>query len=361
MSDAVLRAVSDLLGETVRDPAALSYEGARCLVTRLTRPDGSTVVAKSWPAPRGPIVRERVVLEALAATAAADLVPRVVAADADGSLLVTTDLLFAPEERLGEILEGDDRERAEDALLAHARALGRVHAATRGATALALAQRLSDARPFDESRHVVHDLDAHLAHLPERLREAGAGDDARGLDDEIRAARELLAHPGAHIAVAHGDATPANCCVRGGTALLYDWETAAARHALVDGSYARLRYVQSVWAHEIPAHVRWRAARAYRAELPWPDGELDPGETAAGAAWCAGLLAALPRLSGNDVRWGRTTMRQRVATAVERLAELCDETGCMPLTGAAARAAHAGLCRAWPAEHTALPVHRAWR
>jgi hypothetical protein len=360
VSDELIRAVSDLLGESVRDPEPLSYEGARCLVARLTRLDGSTIVVKSWPGTRGPLVRERVVLQTLAETGAADLVPELLAADAEGALLVMSDLRCAPEERLGEILEGEDRERAEAALVAHARALGRLHAATTGATALALAERLSDARPFDESRHVVHDLDAHLAHLPERLRQAGAEcpDDVLA---EVAAAREILAHPGPHAAVVHGDGTPANCYVRNGTAWLFDWETAAARHALLDGTYARLRYLQSVWAHEIPAHVRWQSGRAYRAELPWADADLAAGEAAACAAWCAGLLARLPRLLETDVRWGRTTMRQRVSTALQRLAEACDDTASMPATGVAARAAHHALCRRWPEDQVTLPVHRAWR
>ena len=39
--------------------------------------------------------------------------------------------------------------------------------------------------------------------------------DADGVEEEVAAARDLLAHPGPHVAIVHGDGTPANAFVRG--------------------------------------------------------------------------------------------------------------------------------------------------
>ena len=359
MNDGIVREVSDLLGVSARDPEVLSYEGARCPVLRLTLTGGSTVVAKRWSGPRGPLVREREALRALARTAATDVVPRILAASKDGALLVVTDLGFAEADRLGEILEGDDPEHAEIALLAHMKALGALHSAGAGQHALSFAERLSAARPFDESHHLVHTLDSHLAALPRRLRELGA--ENLEIDDEIGQAREQLRHPGDLLTITHGDGTPANSCFHHGRAKLFDWETAGPRNALVDGAYARLRYIQSVWAHDIPAAVRHRASDAYRRAVPWSARQLDAAEAAAAAAWCGALLATLPHVAKQDVRWGRTTLRQRIATAVLRLAEVCDETGQLPRVAAAAREAHADARRCWTEEECQLPLHRAWR
>ncbi len=356
---AVADAVSTLLGVSVRDPVRLSYEGARCPVVRLTLTGGSTVIAKRWTGPRGPLVREREALRAMAQSGAADVVPHILAASEDGSLLVVSDLRFDDHARLGEILEGDDPDHAEAALIAHMKTLGRVHAAGAGAPALALAQRLSAARPFEESHHFVHTLDAQLAALPARLRTAGVGD--IDISDEVAAARETLRHPGALLTITHGDATPANACFHGGRGQLFDWETAGPRNALVDGAYAGLRYLQSVWAHEIPAEVRRRAMTAYRDAVPWSASQLRAAEAAAAAAWTGALLATLPRVAQADVRWGRTTLRQRIATAVLRLAEVCDETAYMPRLAVAAHRAHEALRHTWPSTDCTLPPHRAFR
>ena len=72
---------------------------------------------------------------------------------------------------------------------------------------------------------------------------------------------------GPFLAFTHGDPTIGNVFIRDGEARLIDLETGEFRHALVDGSFARLRYLHSVWARRLPFSTQRRMLEAYRGEL----------------------------------------------------------------------------------------------
>lgn len=77
--------------------------------------------------------------------------------------------------------------------------------------------------------------------------------------------RKSLRVPGPREVLTHGDPTPANAFLADdGEVLLLDVETSAPRHAMVDGAFANLRYLHSVWARALPESllhailaVRW--------------------------------------------------------------------------------------------------------
>lgn len=357
------KAVSRLLNEQVIPLERLSYEGGTFLVQRVARPDGTTVVAKWTRAPRGPLVAERAALERISETAAANLVPHVIAGDENATLLVMTDLACTNAERLGTILEGRDPDAAEEGLLAHVRSLAALHVATAGVPAIEMAGRIAASEPYTRSRHAVNHVNKRLETLPERLEEALGS--AVDIADDMEAARAALRDPGPFLAISHGDGTAANSFVRNGRALLIDFETAAARHALIDGAFARQRYLFSVWAKAIPDSVRQRAMTAYRDAviegLPNVDRQsYDSGEAAACAAWTSIILGRLPSAAGADVRFGRTGWRARIVTALVHLSEVCEETHELPRISRAARLLAAKLRRTWPEDETRLPVHQAW-
>lgn len=361
--DPVRRAVGDLLREPVSGGERLSYRGGTFLVARLYRADGTPVVAKWTEVPNGPLVAERASLRALETTAVRDRVPVVIAATEDATLLVMTDLGITDDERLGVLLEGDDPEIAEAGLLAHVEALAALHVATAGAPVRALAANLAAAEPYTRSRHAINHVNDLVELLPERLA-AVLGRDVR-ISDELGQVRNAIRSPGPLLALSHGDGTAANSFIRDGRAVLLDFETGAARHALLDGTFARQRYLFSVWAKAFPEDVRRRGMAVYRdrllAGVPGVTrDDYDAGEAAACAAWTAITLGRFAEVRDHDVRFGRTGWRARIVTALDHLCEVSEETGCTPAIGRAARAAAGVLRGKWPDAETHLPLHAAW-
>ncbi|MHC4956201.1 MAG: phosphotransferase, partial [Planctomycetota bacterium] len=222
---------------------------------------GETVIVKRSEEPDGPLMREWAALEFLGGIEqVAALFPAVIVGDREHEIIVLSDLGFPEEQRLGSILEGDDPALAEAALVSQQRALGRMHAATAGRLDEFKRLLLAKGRVRD-SRHGANRLEELARDLPNRLSNAGAP--AR-LDDEIESVVGTLSDPGPFLVLSHGDGTPANACFDGTDTRLFDLESAAPRHALVDGAYAPIRFLNSTWASRFPEPVAARALAAYR-------------------------------------------------------------------------------------------------
>jgi hypothetical protein len=135
---------------------------------------------------------------------------------------------------------------------------------------------------------------------------------------------------------------------------------------LLDGTYARLRYLHSVWARQVPVDVQKKSAAVYRTELQQgcaaagDDTRYTRAYLACAAGWLAGLLVFLPEVRDEDKRWGKSTYRQRIVTALDHFVVLAGELfGFQALAEASEKAAKC-LRRSWPQTDCTMQVHRAF-
>lgn len=188
------------------------------------------------------------------------------------------------------------------------------------------------------------------------------------VEGEIRAVHGELFEPGPFTTFTHGDPTVGNVLYSSTTGINFvDFETAAYRHALIDGCFARLRYLYSVWAHHIPVSVQHQLLRAYRAELvegcpaAGDDARFARGLLAASAAWLAALCTHLDRVVEQDARWGRATYRQRIIAGLEHFIALADEYDSLPALRDASRQLLDRLRDSWPGNDRQLATYPALR
>lgn len=277
--------------------------------------------------------------------------------------LILEDLAFPRQQLLGEILFAHDGQRAEAALLALQRKLAMMHLATRGHEAR-YRRQLVRWQPQQRTRHRINSIAESLAAFPAMLHliQVESSPDARGDIDEALA---IVQRAGPFRTLVHGDATPANACYGDdGSLRLFDLETAQFHHALLDGTYSRLRYLHSVWARLIPLTVQRRLMIAYRqaflADSSIDDAEFDRALVACSAAWLAGLCANLPGAIEKDRKWGRSTMRQRIVAALEHFQVLSEELGMFRPLAATCGQALAHLRAGWPEEACRMETYPAF-
>ena len=294
-----------------------------------------------------------------------ELVPGVLGFDASRELLVLKDLGPAKEYQLGWILLGEDAGRAEAGLLALQKAMGRLHGLTLGQAGVFAVIQEEFGRG-SVSRHKIHEIVPaleSLAELPELLGIRKIPE----LDQELKSAVLAITHPGPFHGFTHGDATPANAFLTPEGLRLFDLETCGFRHVLLDGAFARIRYVHSVWAFQIPRTMQERLISTYRSELshylPQADDDavFHPALTACSAAWLGGLCRFIPDVWKTDKKWGRISYRQRVIGGLEHFVVLDAELNQMPACAELARKAKETLSALWPQEDQAFPIYPAFR
>jgi hypothetical protein len=292
-----------------------------------------------------------------------ELVPQYYGIDQAGGILVMGDLAAGQECLLGSILFGDDVHRAEAALIAFNRTLGRLHGCTAGkdATYRELCAQLHVSEP---SRHRIHHVLADLAELRSILELTGVTV-TTAVEQEIRAAIAELHHPGRFWTFTHGDATPANAFFTGDMVRLFDFETSDFRHALLDGAFARLRYLYSVWARPIPAVVQRRLTVAYREALAdgcpaaADDTLFNRALASACAAWLAGLCAFVPSVMQEDRKWGRATIRQRIIAGLDHFVSLNDDVQLFAGLVEACISLRRRLGQTWPESDCSMQIYPA--
>jgi len=274
--------------------------------------------------------------------------PRPLAFDRATGLRVIEDLGTGPT--LADALLGDDHETAEQAMLATARCLGRLHAST--------AARVGE---FNAIRDAIgphgtwYHLPRGVARIGDvwRLLGVGVSDDAT---EQIDAALAAVRVPGTFEVLTHADPCPDNVFLVGGEAKLIDFETAAPRHALIDGVYGHVPFPTCWCVNALPRELRPRWEHAYRVSLGDPEGFED----AVGHAWLWWLLVStaqlVDRAVDEDLDWGIATYRQRV---VYRWSEFADATPSSSLE-ALARDVVARTHALWP-ETEPLPRYPAFR
>jgi Ser/Thr protein kinase RdoA (MazF antagonist) len=286
--------------------------------------------------------------------------PRFLGGDRGARFVALADL--APTGSLVEPLTGDDPAAAEDALVAYAELLGRMHAATAG--------RIDDYRTIRDaiepggdgrSGH-GRDVDRLAERVPALLASFGV-EPAPGLAAELDAAMALLREPGPFHAYQHSDSCPDNFAATPAGPRLIDFEHSGFGHALLDASVVEMAFPTCWCANRVPDSVIARAAAAYRRAFPVDPEAFDDAYAAACAFWGfrVAIFGDAANFLAEDRQWGLATTRQRTVYWLDRLARVAAERGLLPAAGATAARLAAALRERWGPNFVELPLYPAFR
>lgn len=308
------------------------------------------------------------------------IVPRFYGGSSAPLLVVMADLGDDAAQKLGHFLDGQTPpktvaalmvfqqtlgQQAEAALIAMQRSLGQLHAATVGRQE-EFEQIRQRCGASVRSRHRVHKIVPALDAFPEMVEmvDVAVSEETR---QELETAVRHVKNPGPFLAFTHGDSTPANFLYTPTQSRFLDFETGEFRHALLDGTYARMRYLHSIWAREIPSNLQKQLFGVYREELSKgcpavkDDTQFYPAYLACSAGWMAGLCQFLPQALEKDRRWGRSTRRQRVVAGLDHFVRLADEFSLYPALGETCQRMGQKLRQRWPEPDCTLPIYSAFR
>lgn len=304
-------------------------------------------------------------LQLLSEVAGADsIAPRFYGGDRAAGLFVIEDLGagVSPDQAL----LGDDPAAAEANLMALARMLGHMHAATIGWHEHFVRMRaaLGPYDPGDQGYRWLADgfLSTTTAlDLPLRS----------GVAAELETLPDALANPGPFLAYTHGDPCPDNWVWAGERLRLFDFETGAFRHALTDGVYGRIHFPTCWCVNRLPDHIPPLMEAAYRVELAraCPAAQDDQlfgrAVVEACAYWtlrlCSRDMRPILQVIDEDFEWGISTVRQRVLMRAGIFERLTAERGYLVALGATFADLAAKLRTRWPAEADAMPYYPAFR
>ncbi|MCP5095357.1 MAG: phosphotransferase [Chloroflexi bacterium] len=392
LQDMVLRASAEILTTYFKTAIHVQlheevviYEDAPYHIFRLAiknRPATApaTVIVKVARENAAPQRFEWVALEFLnGVTAVHAIVPKFYGGSTDPALLVMEDFGSGDDQTLGHFLDGMEppetvAERtlfqhkfaphAEAGLIAFQRALGQLHGAT--VEMQDVYERFRKQRGASvRSRHKVHDMVAVLRSFVEKVEMVGLSISAQAMV-ELETAVSHIQSPGAFLTFTHGDTTPANFFYQPNNSRFIDFETGEFRHALLDGTYSRLRYLHSVWARYIPVDLQKRMFTVYREELgkgcaaALDDAQFLPAFAACSAGWMAGLCQFMPRVMIVDRRWGRSTIRQRIVAGLDHFVVLADEFSLYPALAETCQQMAHQLRQRWPEPDCTLPIYCAF-
>jgi len=351
--------------EVVSDYAGAMNIVRRYAVTVDGQPHPQTVIIKSRHRLRELMAREAAGLAFLdGGEQLTGLAPRCYGLDRAAGILVLEDLQLAEEQRLGQILFASNRQAAHDALVAFMCTLGTMHAA--GCQGQARYEALcAQYQVVGEARHPIATLLTDLGDLLPLFSHYEVTI-TPALSADLRAVSAALLSISPLQTFTHGDATPANAFITPDGVRLLDLEASGFRHALLDGAFARLRFIFSVWARAIPLPEQRMMERAYREAFAagCPEVADDkiyrPALAVACAAWLAGLCARLPLVVEQDRRWGRSTWRQRIVAGLEQFVVVAEETRQLPELAEAAQQLAYRLRAQWPDEECCLPLYPAF-
>lgn len=292
--------------------------------------------------------------------------PRLYAGDSKKHFVVIEDLQDG--DTLESILNGDDPERAEQALRRYGAGLGRLQAGTLGRSRAFISRRenLGPRQWLDTSEYLMW--------LPENLKalEALNFDVEAAAYDDAQAAARQLAQPDGFSALNHSDPQPGNIWIghAGGFCWL-DLEGAHFGHAFIEGVNSRLGFPTNAVLHmrRIPEALWRQAEEAYRAELMKGLPEAADAQifgsamTAACSWWVLGFCARYLALAlGDDLPpHERNHLRQVVIGWIGTLAECAGEFGSLPALGETFTRIGRNLRSRWPLEARELPLYPAFQ
>jgi len=251
-------------------------------------------------------------------------VPRLLGSLKDKRILILEHLAG---EDVVPMLLGSARQPAAHALVALAVALGEIHSA--GMT------NASRPSPQQLATTVEATFPAVRAGA-DRLAQA-AGIVTRAWEEELESLAARLAVFGPFATWTHGDPCPGNIVLANDRARLFDLESVAPAHALIEAVYFRMAFPTCWCVGRIDSELLDAAERAYRQELARACPVIDDDATwrmgvADACCWRAldgsGLVQRaergpsdlIDRVLGRDWFWGTATARQRLAFRVDRAA-----------------------------------------
>ena len=279
--DDLLAAASDALGVVLSQPVELGGS-ERSAVLRCRKPDGRTVVVKSYP--RTLMGAESYTNEAagLAFTSEIGAGPRLLAASPRARLVVMTDLGSGPS--LADVLLTGPADAAASALLGWARACGELAVATAGRqdelAKMTAAHRIAPAASHD------HWLQRRLGEIPALL--AGLEIPAPpGLAADLARVASILL-PGQYEVFSPGDICPDNNLLTGGGIRFIDYESAEFHSGFLDAAYLTMPFSTCWCVFRLPDDLVRSAETAYRDLVSTIHPDL-----ASDAVWRPGLRLAM--------------------------------------------------------------------
>jgi hypothetical protein len=278
--------LSEVAGSPIRivrcDPLTEELSVARCWTS-----EGGTVIVRTHRSRGGWRTGPEYLLNDYAATILLNSLggafcAGLIGADLAAGVHVTEDLGTGPS--LDDLLAGSDRTAATAGLVAWARALGELHAATAGLAGeyARLRDGLGSPMPAE-----------HRISLVERPVDAAWTTVAANAGVPVTAAvradveRLLLSlrEPGSLLALSNGDTCPYNSRLLPDGVRFFDFELAGFRHCLLDAAYLRVPFPSCYRWGRLPEPVLAEAESAYRSAMALDDETYLRGLACACGAW----------------------------------------------------------------------------
>ena len=273
--ESILRTAARVLGDDLSDPVDLGGS-RRSTVVRCRTATGGSMVVKAFTA--GPESVRAFVSEA-AGLSLGLAGPRLLGVAEEFPLLVMEDLGEAPS--LADVLLGGDPKAAGEGMLAWARGLGRLGAASVERRADLARLRARFGTDIDDESWIVRSV----SRLPALLDEAGVPAPA-GLDRDLR--RVTAVDGEEFTAFTPGDTCPDNSLLTARGLRLIDFEAACFQPVFLTAAYCRMPFSTCWCVFTLPAGVADGVEQAYRAEVSAVYPPL-----ADDAVWRAGLSRAI--------------------------------------------------------------------
>lgn len=293
------------------------------------------------------------------------LCPQFLAGDRAAGIIVLEDLGDGP--CLADLLQGTDAGRAREGLLAYARDLGRLHAATHGcADQLAAISDQTGLPPSSRKSTIPVQFWEGLARLREVCSRLGAGWSPT-VEGEIASLVAAVTRPGPFAAFTAGDTCPDNHRFVSGHARFFDFEWCGFKHALLDAAYLHVPFPTCLCVNRLPANLVHEANSVYRVALAagCPAATDDSAYASelrrARAFWLIMTVGdRLDTLLETDDRVGTATMRQRHLLRLDEFVADADELDGLPALTNLARELAQSLRSRWGPE-AEMPLYPAFR
>ena len=283
--------------------------------------------------------------------------PRLLAGDQQGNFVVMEDLGSGPSVKSA--LASADPAWAEAALIAHAGALGRMAAATRGRRNeyARLVQRLKAPHALlnaTPSQALFTDawaaLERDVADVGLRVTPAAARDFAHLC--------RLWQTPVDAFSFSPGDACADNNVLVDGRVRFFDVDFCSFHPTAFDAAYYAQPHLPTCnYVGQLPADVAERVRAAYAGAMDVDQGEVHLASVA-WTTWNAGFL--LRRVLTEDGRLGPTTYRQMLLWRLRASAERCRAVGELEGLGALLADLATALGSRW-SDVAPMPLYPAWR
>jgi len=292
---------------------------------------------------RRQVATERAALEFLEEIGFASA-PRLIASDLGAAVLILEDL--APRVALADRLRAEGSSGLERELIAFARALGELGAATAGRQAAFEAHRARYG-PADPAAERPRGFGPQWPSARARLAASGL-ELPPPADAELAAVAETLASPGPLWTLGNGDPAPNNFLVGNGGGRLIDFEFAA--YCLAPVAAVWMYVPDPAWI-TVAHPARGAMEAAYRAALAQGAHEAEDDVAFGGAIAAACLAYACDRFSRFDLLDGRVAgdrSRLQMVSTLEAAAGAARRHRAFPELAGFMEGAGAWLRRRWP-------------